>query len=43
MHLAGCRGRVSKLVDAEPDLSLFERKYRNSGHDLWTYTAKIPP
>lgn len=43
MHLAGCRGRVSKLVDAEPDLSLFERKYRSSGHDLWTYTAKIPP
>ena len=41
MHLAGCRGRVSKLVDAGPGLSLFERKYRNSGHDLWAYTAQI--
>ncbi|MCB1690916.1 MAG: SAM-dependent methyltransferase [Halioglobus sp.] len=41
MHLAGQRGRVSRLAAGETDLSLFERKYRRSGHDLWVYTANI--
>ena len=42
MHLAGHRGRVIKLADKGPDLSLFEQKYRYSGHALWSYTVSIP-
>ncbi|MEZ5570796.1 MAG: SAM-dependent methyltransferase [Halioglobus sp.] len=41
MHLAGHRGRVCKLNTDSPALSLFEQKYRQSGHELWTYTASI--
>jgi tRNA (guanine-N7-)-methyltransferase len=43
MHLAGQRGCVSRLANSDPDLSLFEQKYRRSGHDLWSYTARIMP
>jgi tRNA (guanine-N7-)-methyltransferase len=43
MHLAGHRGCVSKLAFGATDLSLFEQKYRKSGHDLWVYTTKIKP
>lgn len=43
MHLAGQRGRVSMLDASSPDLSLFEQKYRRSGHDLWSYTGRIMP
>ena len=38
MHLAGRRGRVRQVSD-EPALTLFEEKYRNSGHALWAYIA----
>lgn len=38
MHLAGRRGRVSQ-IPGKPALTLFEEKYRNSGHLLWAYTA----
>ncbi len=41
MHLAGHRGRVLRVADTGPDLSLFEQKYRNSGHQLWCYVANI--
>lgn len=43
MHLAGHRGYIRKLPGNEPDLSLFEQKYRRSGHDLWSFTARITP
>lgn len=43
MLLAGHCGGVSRLPDDAPDLSLFERKYRQSGHPLWSYTARITP
>lgn len=42
MHLAGYRGRVTR-VPPGPDLSLFEQKYRQSGHDLWAFTAQLAP
>ena len=38
MHLAGYRGRVAKLPGG-PDLTLFEQKYRLSGHDLWAFNG----
>jgi tRNA G46 methylase TrmB len=37
-HLAGYRGRIAR-VPAGPDLTLFEQKYRHSGHDLWAFTT----
>ena len=40
MHLAGHCGTVFLLPDAEP-LTLFEAKYRASGHNLWAYVAGI--
>ncbi|MEZ5501748.1 MAG: methyltransferase domain-containing protein [Halioglobus sp.] len=43
MHLAGQRGWISKLGNAGPDLSLFEQKYRLSGHVLWSFKARIMP
>jgi tRNA (guanine-N7-)-methyltransferase len=43
LHLAGHRGWVSQVVESEPELSLFERKYKCSGHTLWSYTARIIP
>lgn len=43
MHLAGHRGCVSELAFDGTDLSLFEQKYRKSGHDLWAYTTQIMP
>ncbi len=44
MHLAGHPGLVSRLPGENGeagDLSLFERKYRRSGHDLWVYRADL--
>jgi tRNA (guanine-N7-)-methyltransferase len=38
MHLAGYRGRIARIPE-EPDLTLFEQKYRLSGHDLWAFTG----
>ena len=43
MHLAGFPGRVARVPPAAADLTLFERKYRASGHALWAYTARTPP
>lgn len=36
MHLAGRRGYIAK-TDGTPALTLFEAKYRDSGHTLWRY------
>jgi len=41
MHIAGQRGRVGTVTDSGPPLSLFEKKYRDSGHLLWSYTTRI--
>lgn len=41
MHLAGRTGVVSR-VDASSPLTLFERKYRDSGHVLWRYRSGPP-
>ncbi|TGD73069.1 SAM-dependent methyltransferase [Mangrovimicrobium sediminis] len=38
MHLAGRRGAVSQVAHTPP-LTLFESKYRDSGHSLWCYRA----
>ncbi len=43
MNLAGQSGTVHNLPDNEPALSLFEQKYRNSGHQIWSYRARIIP
>ncbi len=43
-HLAGYPGRVSRLPEEgadAADLSLFERKYRRSGHRLWRFQAHL--
>jgi len=41
LHLAGRRGVIAR-VDERESISLFERKYRNSGHLLWQYhSAKL--
>lgn len=39
MHIAGQPGHVATVRDNSPALSLFERKYRDSGHILWSYTT----
>lgn len=41
MHIAGQRGRVATMQDAGPPLSLFEKKFRDSGHTLWSYRTRI--
>ena len=38
LHLAGVRGSVSR-VSAAQALTLFEQKYRDSGHSLWQLSA----
>jgi tRNA G46 methylase TrmB len=43
MHIAGQRGYIRKLPAVDADLSLFERKYRRSGHALWSYRLRIAP
>ncbi|MEE4143869.1 MAG: SAM-dependent methyltransferase [Halieaceae bacterium] len=40
MHLAGHPGSVARIAVASP-VSLFEQKYRDSGHDLWAFTGRI--
>jgi SAM-dependent methyltransferase len=42
MHLAGHPGRITRIVP-DPGLSLFERKYHDSGHVLWAFTGAIGP
>jgi tRNA G46 methylase TrmB len=39
LHLAGIRGTVSTVAAREP-MSLFEKKYRDSGHTLWQYRCE---
>lgn len=41
MQLAGQTGYVGTVPGNEPPLSLFEQKYRESGHPLWRYTCAI--
>ena len=41
LHLAGRHGTVSRVGDEAP-MTLFERKYRESGHTLWQYRAPQP-
>jgi tRNA (guanine-N7-)-methyltransferase len=43
MHFSGYRGRVTRLINEEPALTLFEQKYQQSGHQLWSYTTSIIP
>lgn len=43
MLLAGHCGRVNEVPAGEPALTLFERKYRDSGHTLWSFAARLPP
>jgi tRNA G46 methylase TrmB len=43
MHLAGFAGAVARVPPDPASLSLFEQKYRASGHDLWAYTGAISP
>lgn len=40
MHLSGSPGRIGR-IGAAPPITLFERKYLRSGHDLWAFTAQI--
>ena len=41
LHLAGRTARVSVVADAPEPLTLFERKYRESGHTLWQLHAAL--
>lgn len=41
--LAGHRGYVASVSNTNPPLSLFEHKYRQSGHTLWSFQGKISP
>ena len=43
MQLARARGSVVPLAATEPELTLFERKYRRSGHSLWAYRGEWMP
>ena len=40
MHLAAHPGSVARVMPTPP-LSLFERKYLDSGHELWAFTGTI--
>jgi tRNA G46 methylase TrmB len=40
MHLAGQRGCISR-VSGDPAITLFEAKYRRSGHSLWRFHASV--
>jgi len=41
LQLAGFPGLVAKLPKAGEALTLFEQKYRRSGHDIWRFNAKV--
>lgn len=41
MLIAGHRGIVQQVPNDGRHLTLFERKYRESGHPLWRYTGTI--
>ena len=38
LHLAGRRGAITR-VSGEPPMTLFELKYRDSGHMLWQFST----
>lgn len=40
MHLSGYPGLVTR-ISGDPALTLFEQKYRNSGHALWAFRGGI--
>jgi tRNA G46 methylase TrmB len=40
VHLAGHYGKVQRLEPEQP-ISLFERKYQNSGHPLWAFIGRV--
>ena len=42
MHLTGRRGAVEQ-ISGDPALTLFEKKYRASGHRLWRYCFQPAP
>lgn len=41
IFLAGTPGSVAQIT-GDPPLTLFEDKYRSSGHALWRFRAKLP-
>jgi tRNA G46 methylase TrmB len=41
LHLLGQPSRIAVIADTGPALTLFERKYRDSGHRLWSLTAQL--
>jgi tRNA G46 methylase TrmB len=41
LHLAGHRGHIRRLDERATGLSLFEQKYSRSGHELWSYAARV--
>lgn len=41
MGIGGAAGAISQVPADEEPLSLFERKYRDSGHTLWTYRCTL--
>ena len=41
LHLAGHYGSVARVSNSDTPLSLFEDKYRQSGHDLWSFRGRI--
>jgi tRNA (guanine-N7-)-methyltransferase len=41
LELAGAEGQVEPVEEAEPALTPFERKYRDSGHPLWRLRAQL--
>ncbi len=40
LHLLGVSSRIALLPAGHEALTLFERKYRDSGHDLWALQAR---
>jgi hypothetical protein len=42
MSLAGAVGAVQRCPEASPASTLFEQKYRASGHRLWRYCGRCP-
>ena len=43
MFLAGIRGGICRVPQDEQPITLFEKKYRESGHNLWAYSTRIMP
>lgn len=43
LHLCGHTSCIATVPQGQEPLTLFEQKYRASGHDLWSITAQISP